>query len=69
MKSAASGWPLPATSMRGNGDTRALRAALTTATFVNLAWNSVRRLKNREIRPLSTARLELALIYSGQGSH
>ncbi|MBN9157272.1 MULTISPECIES: glycosyltransferase family 2 protein [unclassified Microbacterium] len=51
------------------GHPRTLRAALTTATFVNLAWNSVRRLKNREIRPLSTARLELALIYSGQGSH
>ncbi|MHA6508220.1 glycosyltransferase family 2 protein [Tessaracoccus sp. Y1736] len=40
-----------------------LRAALTTATAVNLIWNCVRALRGVDVAPLSTAREELALIW------
>lgn len=46
------------------GGARRLRAALTAATAVNLLWNCVRALRGVDVAPLSTARAELALIWS-----
>lgn len=45
------------------GRPRTLKAALTAATGVNLAVNSVRAAAGRDIRPLRTAQQELALIH------
>lgn len=45
------------------GRPRTLKAALTAATAVNLAVNSVRAVAGRDIRPVRTAREELALIH------
>lgn len=45
------------------GKPRVLKAALTAATGVNLAVNSVRAAAGRDIRPVMTAREELALIH------
>lgn len=50
------------------GKPRTLRTALTAATCINLVWNALRRLRNREIRPLSVARFELALIFAARKS-
>jgi len=44
------------------GGERRLRAALTAATAVNLAWNGGRRALGRDVHPIATAREELALV-------
>lgn len=46
-----------------HGHVHVLRAAMTAATGVNLAWNTGRRLAGRDVQPLAVAREELALIY------
>lgn len=45
------------------GGRTALRAGLTTASGVNLAWNAGRRLLGRPIDPIAVVRDELALIW------
>lgn len=44
------------------GHRRGLVVALVGATVVNFAWNSVRRLLGRPIRPVHTLRAELSLL-------
>lgn len=46
------------------GGLRRLRVALTVATFINFAWNSIRRLRGIDVQPLNVAREELRLIWS-----
>ena len=45
------------------GGAGGLRAALSTATVVNFAWNCIRALRGVDVAPVSTAREELALIW------
>lgn len=44
------------------GSVNGLRAGLAAATMVNLAVNSVRRARGRDVRPWATARRELQLL-------
>lgn len=50
------------------GGARRLRLALGFAAAINLAWNSVRRLRGADVRPLVTWREELTLIERGYSS-
>lgn len=51
---------------RQHADVHLLRAGMTAATAVNLAWNVGRRVAGREVRPFAVARRELALIYRAE---
>ncbi|MBB1513193.1 glycosyltransferase family 2 protein [Tessaracoccus sp. MC1627] len=46
------------------GGLRRLRVALTVATFINFAWNSIRRLRGIDVQPLTVAREELSLVWT-----
>lgn len=51
------------------GRPRALQFALTAATAVNFAVNTMRRVAGRDVAPLATARAELALIHPKLRAH
>ncbi|WP_182252389.1 glycosyltransferase family 2 protein [Microbacterium esteraromaticum] len=51
------------------GHPNLLALALTSATVVNFGWNCIRRIRNGAVRPLASARHELALIRSSVNSH
>jgi N-acetylglucosaminyl-diphospho-decaprenol L-rhamnosyltransferase len=49
------------------GSRRRLTAALVLAVVINLIWNTCRRALGRPVRPIATARLELAMLRGKDG--